>query len=265
MMRRHAVLLLALCLVPSAQAQTGQPPQAAATAKPVAKKKPAPKATTASRPAPEVGGPCIGVIPVLGDRFVVKKIGITVFGNEEKEIPVDNWGLDDLVVERVRAAVGPGMVVRRIPYAKGAFDSHDPGLGLFRTNEGKPVAVVQQVAGAAGCERYVVVVKSSRQFVGNQGVYGIGVVSRGRPLVSRSDLYAVVRIYVHDGGNFAVLKSAEGSTSGSNFLTGAPTRDLDDSKWPEPPEAANNPAMRAAARDLLADVLDKSLPALLGP
>jgi len=44
------------------------------------------------------------VIPLLGDRFVVRKIGVTVFGNEEKEIPVDGWGLDDLVVEIGRAS-----------------------------------------------------------------------------------------------------------------------------------------------------------------
>jgi hypothetical protein len=264
MIRRYAAFLLALSLACSAQAQTVQPPPAAA-AKPVAKKKSQPKATSTSRPAPQAGGPCIGVIPVIGERFVVKKIGITVFGNEEKNVPVDNWGLDDLVVERVRAAVGPGMAVRRIPYAKGAFDSYDPGLGMFRTREGKPAAVVQQIAGAAGCERYVVVVKGGRPYVGNQGIYGVGVVNSGGPLISRTELYAMIRLYVHDGQSFAVLKGIEGSTSGSNFLTGAPTLKLDNSRWPEPPEAANNAAMRGAARELLANVLDKTLPALLGP
>jgi hypothetical protein len=41
------------------------------------------------------------------------------------------------------------------------------------------------------------------------------------------------------------------------------TRDLDDSWWPEPPEAANTPAMRDATRKLLGEVLDKSLPEFL--
>jgi hypothetical protein len=261
MMRRYAAFLLALSLACPAQAQTTQPP--AATAKPAVKKNAQPKATSASRSAPQPGGPCIGVIPLLGDRFVVRKIGVTVFGNEEKEIPVDGWGLDDLVVERVRAAVGPGMIVRRIPADKAAFQSYDPGLGLFRNNE-KPAAVIQQVVGAAGCERYVVVIKAGRQYVGNQGIYGVGVV-KGSPLYSRADVYAIVRIYVHDGRSFAIVKSAEGSTSGSNFMSGPPTLQIDGSRWPEPPETANNPAMRASARELLGNVLDKSLPALLGP
>jgi hypothetical protein len=61
------------------------------------------------------------------------------------------------------------------------------------------------------------------------------------------------------------VKSAEGSTSRSNFMTGPPTLQIDGSRWPEPPETANNPAMRSSARELLGNVLDKSLPALLGP
>jgi hypothetical protein len=259
-MRRYAAFLLAMSIACTAQAQTIERP--AATAKPTAKKNAQPKATTASRSAPQAGGPCIGVIPVLGDRFVVRKIGVTVFGNEEKEIPVDGWGLDDLVVERVRAAVGPGKVVRRIPADKAAFQSYDPGLGLFRNSE-KPAAVVQQVAGAAGCERYVVVIKASRQYIGNQGIYGVGVV-KGSPLYNRAEVYAVIRIYVHDGRSFAIAKSAEGSTSGSNFMTGPPTLQIDGYQWPESPEAINTPAMRASARELLGKVLDKSLPALLG-
>jgi hypothetical protein len=47
-----------------------------------------------------------------------KKIGFTVFGNECKEIPADNFKLDDLVVERVQAAVGPGLAARKIPKAR---------------------------------------------------------------------------------------------------------------------------------------------------
>ena len=100
-MARLAVLLLALSLVHSAQAQPVQPTPAA-KARPAVKKPASPEGTLAP---PSASGPCIGVFPLLGDRFQVKKIGITVFGNEFKEIAVDNWGLDDLVVERVRAVV----------------------------------------------------------------------------------------------------------------------------------------------------------------
>ena len=61
-----------------------------------------------------------------------------------------------------------------------------------------------------------------------------------------------------------LLKSGTGSLNGDNILTGGQNaRALDDSWWPEPPEAANNPTMREAVRSLLADDFDKSLPELL--
>jgi hypothetical protein len=249
------VLLLALSLVYSAQAQT-VPPPAAAKAKPAAKK-PAPLKAVAA------DGPCIGVFPLLGDRFGVKKIGITVFGNEFKEIAVDNWGLDDLVVERVRAAVGPGIAVRRVAHTKGAFNGYVPGIGMFQNLDTKAPEIVRQAAAQTQCERYVVVTRAVSQYVGNQSIFGLGIVNSGRPILSTTRLHAVVRIHVHDSQTFAVLKSAAGSLTGNNFLSGPASKTLDDTWWPEPPEAANTPAMREATRKLLGEVLDKSLPELL--
>jgi hypothetical protein len=77
----------------------------------------------------------------------------------------------------------------------------------------------------------------------------------------------VIRIQVHDGRSFAVLKSGEGSIDGDKnvLMRGPPVRQINDAWWPNPPEAANSPAMRDATRGLLAEVLDKSLPELLAP
>jgi hypothetical protein len=258
-MVRLGALLLALSLVHSAQAQTVQPP-AAAKAKPAARKPAPPKAVAETSAA---SGPCIGVFPLLGDQFGIRKIGITVFGNEFKQITVDNWGLDDLVVERVRAAIGPGMAVRRIAHAKAVFEGYVPGIGMFQNLDTKAPAIVRQAAARTQCERYVVVTRAASQYIGNQSIYGLGVVNSGGPLLSTTQLHAVVRIHVHDGHTFAVLKSGTGSLGGSSFLSGPPTKKLDDSWWPEPPEAANTPAMRDATRKLLGEVLDRSLPELL--
>lgn len=258
-MIRLAALLLAFGLVHAAQAQTAQPP-AAAKAKPAAKK-PGPPKAVAERPA--ASGPCIGVFPLLFDEFGVRKIGITVFGNDFKPIKVDNWGLDDLVVERLRAAVGPALAVRRITFDKALFAGYVPGIGIFQNLDTKAPDIVRQAAGQNQCERYVVVTRAASQYIGNQSVYGLGVVNSGGPLLSTVALHTVVRIHVHDGHTFPVLKSGNGSLSGANFLTGPPTRKLDASQWPEPPEAANTPAMRDATRKLLGEVLDKSLPELL--
>ena len=259
-MFRLAALLLALGLVNSAQAQTVQPP-AAAKAKPTAKK-PAPPKAAAQTPA--ASGPCsVGVFPLLFDQFEVRKIGITVFGNEFKRITVDNWGFDDVVVEHVRAAAGPG--VRRIAFAKAVFEGYVPGIGMFQNVDSKAPAIVRQAAAQTQCERYVVVTRAVSQYIGNQSIFGLGIVNSGAPLLSTTALHAMVRIHVHDGQTFAVLKSGNGSLSGANFLTGPPTRILKGFDWPESPESVSTPAMREATRKLLGEVLDKSLPELLAP
>jgi hypothetical protein len=266
-MRRVAAVLLAFSLGASlaipAQAQSVQPLTAS---RPAAKK--APKAVVASRPArPAAGGPCICVLSRIGDRFGVENIGLALLGIDYKVIKVDNWGLDDLVVERVRAAVGPGEAVRRIATANDVLRADTAGkFGPFQTLDEKVAAIMRWAAAQTECERYVIVTKAFHKF-GGQPIYGIGIVNSGRPITSRTALHAVIRIEVHDGRTLEALKSAVGSIDqDKNFmLRGPPIRLLDDSWWPEPPEAANTPAMRQATRDLLAEVLDKSLPPLLAP
>jgi hypothetical protein len=161
------------------------------------------------------------------------------------------------------ACVGRGLAARKIAHAKGAFDSYR--AGGFGTGNAEAAALLEQVAGPAHCERYVVVTRAAGQYSGNQNVVGVGIVNTGAPLLSRTQVHAVVRIIVHDGRTFAVLKSGIGSTNPFGVLAGPPTRGLDDFTWPESPEAVDSPGVRAAARALLADVLDKSLPALLAP
>jgi hypothetical protein len=203
------------------------------------------------------------VFPLLGDQFGVKKIGMTVFGNEFKAVKVNNWGLDDLVVERLRTAVGPGIAVRRIAYDKALFEGYRPGVGMFQNLDSKSPAIVRQAAAGTSCERYVVVTRAAIQYVGNQSIYGLGIVHSGSPIITTVALHAVVRVHVHDGQTFAVLKSGRLSLGGAGFLMGSEIRKLDISWWPEPPEAVNTPVMRDATRKFLGEILDKSLPEIL--
>ena len=203
MVRVFAVGCVLSCLVAPASAQSLPAPATAAaqttTAKP-AVKKPAPKAKTSAKPSgPAESGPCqIGVIPVVGDEFVVQRVGLTIFGNEYTEVPIDAWGLDDLVVARVRAAVGPGTGVRRIAYPKGTFAPYDhPAPALVRNAQDDLTAIVRQITANAGCERYLVVAKFTGQVDGtNQTHRGVGVLNRGigTGVLSHTSLFANVQV-----------------------------------------------------------------------
>src|SRR5271167_4920386 len=109
-MLRHialaAVLLPCLAVPGWTQSPSTTVPSASSPATPTAKK-PAPKAKAAAKPAAAAAdsGPCqIGVIPAIGDKFLLEHIGLMVFGNEFTDAPIESWGLDELVVARVRAA-----------------------------------------------------------------------------------------------------------------------------------------------------------------
>jgi len=279
MIRPVAVALVLSCFAASASAQAQPAPGTAATpaTKPAAKKQsPTTKAT--AKPSGEAqNGPCqLGVIPAVGDQLVVQKVGFTVFGNEDAEVPIGSWGLDDLVVTRVRAAVAPGIAVRRIAYAKEALTSLEQSKGLlFRDTKAELISLVRQIASGANCQRYVLVSRFIGQFSNtNQNVRGVGIVKWDHPLKKQTYLYALTYIRVFDGQDFSIIKQGAASTNDESLVSRAlmlapvrgPNRELDEASFPAAPAgAATNPAFRDGVRALLTTSLDKTLPALLAP
>jgi hypothetical protein len=275
----NVALWLALALVQPALAQTA--PTAApkpSPAKPSPAKpsptEPAAKKPESSKPdAAAQTGPCgIGVIPYIGDSFALQSIGLTVFGNDLKEVPIESWGLDDLIVARVRAAAGPRFAVRRIAYPANAFRTFDDPP-LFYNGEKAIREIVQSVAPASRCERYVVVIRSGSQWSNtNQSVKGVGVVHSGIiDRLSVTFLFTMTALDIVDGHTFEILKKGAGSIEDNqllhDLLTGpalrGPNRKLEDFAWPPTPDAVMR--LREPTRALLAASLDKVLPKLLAP
>lgn len=277
MVRFLPVPLIVLCAVLcaavplKAQVQTAAGTLAAPETGAPASKKQAEKAKGAAKPAGAAeSGPCaLGVISALGGRFAVQHIGLTVFGNELTEVPVESWGLDDLVVARVRAAAGGG-AVRRISYAKDAFDPYyRPSKQLFRDASNDLTDVVRQIAAKSGCARYLVVTRSGGQVGGtNQNASGIGLLTNwSSGAFKKGALFAFFRISVFDGQTFANQDPSVGERLAahfSNLLKDENFRTLDDFEAPTTPEAAaGNIRLRDGARALLAAKLDKMLPTYL--
>ena len=255
-MLRIAIILLASSIALSAHAQQVQSPTA--TPDKSAVKKSAPpkgqKATTDARPAsPPASRRCVGVMSDV-EGFGVTHVGLTIFNNESKEISIKGWGLDELVLERVRAAVGPGVAVTRVNHAKGALGSYKAGNTLFANNDAAAAELVRKIVGPARCERYIVVTKLTAQS-GSQDIAGVGILNKGIAALSVTSVHAMLRTTVHDGGTFAPAKSRAGVAD----------RNLRPFKWPESPEAVDTPEVRAAARATVVEALDKALPAVLAP
>lgn len=267
-----ATAILVSCFTAVGWAQSPAPtsgPAASTPAKPVAKKA-APKAKAAAKPpvAAETG-PCrLGVISALGDRFAVQKFGLTVFETEEAEVAVEGWGLDDLVVARLRAATGADPAVRRIAYPKGAFEPyyHPTSRILPDAREGLP-AIVKSFTPGNNCERYLVVTRVKAQLPGtNLMLNGIGAYNRGLgSLLRHSHLFASIFVSVLDGSTYEKINRPFAGfgtrLSESLRVTEDPLTKLDNSLFPEPPTAVQgSAALRERTRALLAANLDRILP-----
>jgi hypothetical protein len=273
MVRVFAIACVLSCLAASASGQTQSAPGAAATQTTTAAKKPTPKARTRAKPpASADAGPCqIGVIPVNTNRFAVQKVGLTILGNEYAQVPVDGWGLDDLMVTRVRAAAAVS-AVRKIAYTKEDLQRAKSD-SFFHNINAEWRDFVRQVAAGANCQRYVLLTISSSQFANtNQTVEGFGILFWGNLIKKRTYLFALTHVRIFDGQTFELIKEAQSAGDdvslgamliGDNPIRG-PSREVDDTSFPATPaEAATNPALREGARALLAASLDKTLPAML--
>lgn len=277
MIRIFIVAFFVSCGVPMAWAQTQPAPdptsqKAAASGKRVAKKPPQKGSTAAnSTAAPENGRCQIGVIAAIGDRFSVQNIGFTVFGNELTEVPIEAWGLDDLVIAKVRSAAGAGVAVRRMAYARGAFEPYyHPERTLFRNAREELKTLVRQIAANSPCERYVVVTKYDGVLEGtNQELRGIGVYTNWtNGVFKKGVVFLNLAVSVFDGqsfdlredpfANFGARLSASFSTKNDSFHV---LENFEALKSPE--SAASNAALREGTRTLLSDRLDRVMPAYL--
>jgi len=267
-----AAAILVSCFTAAGWAQTPSTtdtPAATAPAKPVVKKA-APKAKAATKqPVAAEAGPCrLGVISAVGDRFAVQKFGLTVFETEESEAAVDGWGLDELVVARIRAATNNNPTVKRIAYPKGAFQPFYNPTSRFLPDprEGLP-AIVRGITPTAKCDRYLVVTRYKGQVPGtNLMLDGIGAYNRGLgSLMRHSHLFANIAVSMLDGITYERINrpfaGVGARLAASMRLTEDPLTRLDNSLFPESTSAvAGNVTLRERTRTLIAANLDQMLP-----
>jgi len=265
------IALLFLLTPAAAQAPPATTAPSAPQAKPAAKKA-TPKAKPATKPPVAAeSGPCrLGVISVIGDRYSVQKFGITIFEAEASEVPID-WGLDDLVFARVRAATNNDPGVRRIAYPKGAFEPfYNPKTILIRDPGERLPDIVRSFTANANCERYLVATTFKAELPNSHmTLNGIGTYNQGVGSILRhSHLFANVAITLVDGRSYEEIKRPF-VNFGANFaagmrLTEDPLNKLDNSLFPDPPAAASaSAALRERTRALVTDRLDRGLPGYL--
>jgi hypothetical protein len=202
----------------------------------------------------------VAVISALGDQFSVKKMGVTIFGNDERNFPIDAWGIDDAVIATVRGVVGKRFEVRPVTYRKSAF--------LVSDNSGPAVAdAVRSQFPAQDIDAFIVVTKgSSRIGDSNFFVSGLGIFEADSVLIHTSDVYAIYWITVVDGHRFTVIGNMPAWSVGQSLsamtAVHGPNREVDPSQRPTTLDAGANPKLREVVLDLLAQNLPGTLQSL---
>jgi hypothetical protein len=271
-----AVIALSCFSASAAQAQAVSQIIATQPATPSVKSIVRKRSEPAGKQASGVSGTCgLGVIVVVGDEFMVKRIGVTRFQSSETKVPI-NWGLEDLIFARVRAAAPRGLSVLRIPFDKSKLPKRDESkTGLFRDEKAELADFMRKATEGTSCQRYVWVGNSISQF-GSSGysVRGIGIVNHDVLVGHRIYFFALSFIRIFDGRDFSIIRHGSALTHMDPLLKRVllgtlilgPYSELAEASFPDKPEGvAGNLAFREYARALLTASLDRTLPIMLRP
>jgi hypothetical protein len=255
---RYAVLVLfSICIAGAALAQQPAKPKA-------------PAAAPTAKPAAAANGKCIGVVSAIGESLILKKIGITVFGNDEATAPIDAWHIDDLVVTKISGFLAKSWTVRRIDYPKGTFAFLEGQHPLFYNAEDDLVGTLRRLTSSAPCDYYVVVLKTGHVlFNTNQTVYGLGILQTTALLTPSDYIHALFRVNVYDGRTFARIGQKAAFLEGRTFIDQitqidikGPFRAVDQSWWPQS-NVAQSTKLRDGIRLLVSQGLDATMPEIL--
>ncbi len=229
-----------------------------------------PAAAPPAKPAAADNGKCIGVVSAIGENLILKKIGITVFGNDEATAPINSWHIDDLVVSKISGFLAKSWTVRRIDYPKGTFAFLEAQHPLFYNAESDLVGTLRRLTSSAPCDHYVVVLKTGHVlFNTNQTVYGLGILETSSLLTASDHIHALFRIIVYDGRTFAPIGQKSAFLEGRTFIDQitqidikGPFRTVDQSWWPQS-NPAQSTKLRDGIRQLVSQGLDATMPQIL--
>ncbi|HEY1540812.1 MAG TPA: hypothetical protein VGG01_00245 [Xanthobacteraceae bacterium] len=190
----------------------------------------------------------IAVFSTLGDRFTIKKIGITVFQNEQKEMPIQSWRIDDFVVGKVRSVLNGRFELRPAAFQRSAFAAARDASQI--------AAAVRAQATARDVDAYIIVTAASSRFGdSNQILDGLGILQTSNLIATNAYVYALYWFTVIDGHNFSVVAGTSAYALGENLLTmkaiRGPSREVAPSWIPQTLDAGQNQRLKTVVTELL--------------
>ena len=213
----------------------------------------------------------IGIVSAIGDDFTLTRAGLTAPTETERHLPIQAWGLDDLITIRTGLLLGKRYQVVGLTYARAPFAAQDAVSAfavsnaiakLTKSSEDRLIELVRTQVAPQGLDVYVVLAKATASYGSrSRDVAGIGAIERVAVLGSSAQLHALYTITVIDGHTFKVIgKRQAGPLEGDElFRLKGPSREIGDDLL----SAAQNPAGSDALKAAVIDLFDRGLPKTL--
>ena len=271
-LRRAALVAAVICLsaIPaSAQPQPAPAAENSGTYKPPAQfigQATAPKAQKPSAGRPATAVKPLGLISIVGETFYVKRVGFTVFGNEEEKFPVAGWKIDDRVAASVGRLLQKNFKIKRIQIPAGAFAAFKAGDFIFKSFDDELAKFIAKYTAGQNCDYYLLVSPGYSQFSNtNQGLYGLGVVRWDHIIFPGEFVHALSMLTVYDA-KMVQVRSQFSTIGQDTFMATVrgPHQELKDASKlpPEAKAAVADPRAQKIAWELLEKSLTMTVPKL---
>jgi hypothetical protein len=207
----------------------------------------------------------VGIVSAVGDEITFAKGGLTGLDNRSQRFPIGSWGLDDLIVQQITAALSGRFQVQPVTYQREAFAAVEKESVITPVNviRGDPFRkLVQTEVLPQGLDAYIVITKAKSAFGGGgRKLEGIGFLSYGTVLASYNQIHMLYEIRVFDGKTFDVIEKMAApplDDAGAVRIAG-PSRMLDENFV----LGSGNPAQNEGLHAAIADLVARSLPPTL--
>jgi hypothetical protein len=207
----------------------------------------------------------VGIVSAVGGEITFARGGLTGLDNRSQSFAIGSWGLDELIVQQVTAALSGRFQVQPVTYTRDAFaaiekDSIVVPINVIRDDPFKKL--VQTQVSPQGLDAYIVITKARSKFGGGaRKLEGIGFLSYGTVLASYNQIHALYEIRVFDGKSFDVIEKMAApplDDAGAVRIAG-PSRMIDESFALGAGDPAQNEKLHAAITDLVARSLSSTL------
>lgn len=247
---------------PAAQSSDSYKPPARFMAQEVAPKTQKPAAARTAATATKT----IGLVSIIGENFTVRRVGFTVFGNEEEKFPIAGWKIDDRTAAAVTRVLQKNFKIKRIQIPAGAFQTFRDGDFIFKSFEAELAKFIAKYTAGQNCDYYLLVSPGYSQIGNtNQGIYGLGVVRWDHIFNPGEYVHALSMLTVYDA-KMTQIRSEFSSIGQDTFMVAVrgPHQELKEgSKLPPDAKATlADPRAQKIAWELLEQSLAATLPKL---